>query len=85
MAEFTETVTREVNCPYCHHSDVVKTARARAASNVTSASLCILFGAVLTLTGGLLALFLHENRWAFLGAGGVGVIVIGLALVGSCG
>jgi DNA-directed RNA polymerase subunit RPC12/RpoP len=24
MAEFTETVTRTVNCPYCHHSAVVK-------------------------------------------------------------
>ena len=46
---------------------------------------CILFGAALTLTGGLLALFLNENRWAFLGAGGVGVIGIGLALIGSFG
>ena len=24
MAEFTETLTRKVNCPYCHHDKVVK-------------------------------------------------------------
>ena len=24
MAKFTEVVTRTINCPYCHHSDVVK-------------------------------------------------------------
>ena len=24
MAKFTKTVTQEVNCPYCHHADVVK-------------------------------------------------------------
>ena len=27
MAEFTETSTRKVNCPYCHHDKVVKNGR----------------------------------------------------------